>query len=100
MPSLVLCITGASGSIYAQTFLEVATPLGINVDCIVSERGQKVLEYELDIPFNNFKEQFEKKGVKFHPTHDILSPLASGSIFAFLIYLFLLKALLHNLLFY
>ncbi|RTZ67912.1 MAG: aromatic acid decarboxylase [Aquificaceae bacterium] len=80
MPSVVLCITGASGSLYAQTFLELAISLKINVDCIVSERGQKVLEYELGIPFNKFKKHFEEGGVKFHPPQDFFSPLASGSV--------------------
>jgi len=80
MPSLVLCITGASGSLYAQTFLEVATSLNIPIDCIVSQRGQKVLEYELEIPFEEFKKNFEEKGVKFHPPDNFFSPLASGSV--------------------
>ena len=75
----VLCITAASGSIYAKTFLDRALESNLSLDCIVSENAKGVLEYELETPFENFVEFYTSKGVKFHSPKDFFSPLASGS---------------------
>jgi 4-hydroxy-3-polyprenylbenzoate decarboxylase len=79
MPKLVLCITAASGSIYAQRFLDRALELNLSLDCIVSENARRVIEYELEIPFKDFKKLYTQRGVKFHSPKDFFSPLASGS---------------------
>jgi len=75
----VLCITGASGSLYAKTFLDKALGLNLEVECIVSENARKVIEYELEIPYGEFINFYSSKGVKFHDPKDFFSPLASGS---------------------
>ncbi len=79
MSKLVLCITAASGSIYAQRFLERALELNLSLDCIVSENARRVIEYELEIPFEEFQKHYTQRGVNFHPPEDFFSPLASGS---------------------
>ena len=76
---LVLCITGASGAIYAKHFLETALDLDLKVDCIVSNNAKGVISYELGIPFEDFKNKFTSLGVHFHDAKNFFSPLASGS---------------------
>ncbi|NPB05785.1 MAG: aromatic acid decarboxylase, partial [Aquificae bacterium] len=44
---LLLCVTGASGSLYALRFAEHALRLGLGLECVVSETGKKVLAHEL-----------------------------------------------------
>ena len=75
----VLCITAASGSLYAKTFLDTALELNLSLDCIVSENAKEVLEYELETPYEKFKKFYSSKGVKFHSPKNFFSPLASGS---------------------
>jgi len=75
----VLCITAASGSLYAKTFLDRALEKNLHLDCIVSENAKGVLEYELEITYKEFKNFYTAKGVKFHEPGDFFSPLASGS---------------------
>lgn len=76
---LVLCITGASGSIYAKRFLDWCIEYSIPVRCVVSENGKRVISYELETPFEDFKNFYTKRGIKFEEPHNLFSPLASGS---------------------
>ncbi len=75
----VLCITGASGSLYAKTFLDKALELKLQLECIVSENARRVIEYELETPYREFESFYSSRGVKFHDPRDFFSPLASGS---------------------
>jgi len=77
--NLVLCITGASGAVYAKTFLDISLSLNLGVDCIVSKTGKEVLSHELEIPFETFKSYYSERGIKFHRVDNLFSPLASGS---------------------
>lgn len=77
--AIVLGITGASGSIYAFRFLENAIKLNLPVECIVSKNAKRVISYELDKTYEEFKNYFSSKGIKFHPPENFFSPLASGS---------------------
>ncbi len=74
MSRTVVCITGASGSIYGIRLVEELSRLG-GVDLIVSSAGYRVIEEEVG------RERFEKirNLVTFHDEKDISSPLASGS---------------------
>ncbi len=74
---VVLCITGASGAIYAERFLFHALKNGLKVFCIVSENARTVLEEELGLDYKAFKSKFAN--VKFFEPNDFRSPLASGS---------------------
>ena len=78
--SLVLCITGASGAIYAKTFLDVVSSLNIELDCIFSNLGKKVFYHELGLTYFEIKKIYSKKGIKFHEVDNLFSPLASGSV--------------------
>ncbi len=78
--SVVLCVTGASGAIYAKTFLDIVPSLDINIECIFSEYGRRVFNYELGLKYSEIIETYSKKGIKFHEPNDMFSPLASGSI--------------------
>jgi 4-hydroxy-3-polyprenylbenzoate decarboxylase len=79
MKGLVLCITGASGSIYAKRFLDWAIKLKIPTEVVVSENAKSVISYELDIPYKVFEREYTERGIKFHNSQNLFSPLASGS---------------------
>ena len=78
--TLVLCVTGASGAIYAKSFLDIAVNLGLTLDCIFSENGKRVFQYELGLPYRVVKDYYSEKGFRFHEPDNLFSPLASGSI--------------------
>ena len=79
MAGLVLCITGASGSIYAKRFLDWVIKLNIPTEVIVSENAKPVIAYELDIPYKDFETFYTERGIKFHNSQNLFSNLASGS---------------------
>lgn len=67
-------ITGASGAVYGYTLLELLHSLGVETEVIMTEMGQKVMEYECGIK----REEIEQMA-KIHDNHDLFSTLASGS---------------------
>jgi 4-hydroxy-3-polyprenylbenzoate decarboxylase len=77
--TLVLCITGASGAPYAEKFLNTAVESGLKLHCVVSTNGKVVLEEELGVDYDRFREFYAAKGVVFHDEFNFRSPLASGS---------------------
>jgi 4-hydroxy-3-polyprenylbenzoate decarboxylase len=79
MKKILLCITGASGVIYGKVFIEEALKLGVKVDCIVSDNAKKVLEYELEISYENFERNYKSYGVNFFSPSDFSVKVASGS---------------------
>ncbi len=69
---ILVAITGASGLLYAQTFLEQLDKLNQKIHLIVSENAKKVIEIEgFDISNLNIDYLFDAK--------DICAPPASGS---------------------
>ena len=71
---LVVAVTGASGSIYAKTFLEAAKSHGIETHLIVTEAGKTVARHELgDV------EQLTALADYVYEPQDLEAPLASGS---------------------
>jgi len=72
---LLVGITGASGSIYALSFLKEAKKLGIKTDVIFTQAGKRVWEYELGISFKEVLNYAEK----IYQEHEMFSPPASGS---------------------
>jgi len=79
MGKLVLCITGASGSIYAKRFLDWVIKLNIPTEVVVSENAKRVISYELGVPYEEFEKKYTERGVNFHNSQNLFSPLASGS---------------------
>ncbi len=73
---IVLCITGASGSIYGYRLLELLYP-SFNVNLIVSPSGYLVLKEELELTKEDLLKKFPQ--VNLIPAGKIDSHVASGS---------------------
>jgi 4-hydroxy-3-polyprenylbenzoate decarboxylase len=73
---IVLCITGASGSIYGYRLLELLYP-SFNVHLIVSPSGYLVLKEELELTKEDLLKKFPQ--VNLIPAGKIDSHVASGS---------------------
>jgi len=90
---LVVAVTGASGSVYARRFLEVARePHCSKVNLIVSDVGKQVIAQELGIKkpeellplgalgvVSKVEPPAPTIPISIHDNHDLLSPIASGS---------------------
>ncbi|WP_448584679.1 UbiX family flavin prenyltransferase [Thermocrinis sp.] len=73
----VLCITGASGSIYGYRLLEVLDGMGFNLDLIVSTAGAVVLKEELGLSLKDIQQRFPR--VRLVSEKAIADSVASGS---------------------
>jgi 4-hydroxy-3-polyprenylbenzoate decarboxylase len=71
---LIVAVTGASGSIYADSFLKTAKKMEIEIHLIVSKAAEKVVTHEL----GNVKAFMELADYIYEPD-DLEAPLASGS---------------------
>ncbi len=74
MRKIILAITGASGSLYAIEFLKVAAKQKIEVHCVISASGEKVLGLE-----TGFKKEDLPGVSKWFNVDDFTAPMASGS---------------------
>jgi len=74
---LLLCVTGASGALYAVKFLEEGLKKGVQFFCTVSPHGRIVLREELGLSYEEFKGRFGE--VEFFEPFDLTAPIASGS---------------------
>ena len=72
--NLVVGLTGASGSIYAHTLINVLAALDWQVELVMSATGEKILTYETGITRASFPEN-----VHIHENTNLFSALASGS---------------------
>lgn len=73
---IVVAITGASGSLYAQLLLEKLIALGQQCEdlaVVMTENAKLVWETELG------NRNFEQYPVRYYGQHDFLAPFASGS---------------------
>ena len=77
MKRFVLCITGASGSIYGYRLLEELSKRG-SVDAVVSSAGATVLKEEMDKTLKELKAEFPE--VNFYGERELTAPIASGSV--------------------
>lgn len=77
MESIVLCITGASGSIYGLRLLEVLSEKGFQIDLIASSAGALVLKEELELSVKDLQEKFPK--VRVVSERAVGDRIASGS---------------------
>jgi 4-hydroxy-3-polyprenylbenzoate decarboxylase len=71
---LIVGLTGASGSIYALTLINVLAAMDWQVELIMSSTGEKVLAYETGIERVALPEN-----VHIHENTNLFSALASGS---------------------
>ncbi len=86
---LVVAVTGASGAIYAVRFLKAALEVGVQVDLVASDFGQRLLieECGLNLKTESVGEwldrtygRTEREGrIVRHHDHDLGAPIASGS---------------------
>ncbi len=76
MKRFVLCITGASGSIYGYRTLQVLSE-GAEVDVVLSSAGHIVLREELGKTGEELKKEFPS--VRFYGEEELTAPVASGS---------------------
>lgn len=81
MRRYIVGITGASGSIYGVRLIEELLKEDTEVYLVITNNGRKVLEYELEINFENWLRSISKnKGkLKLCDIDDMFSSIASGS---------------------
>ena len=78
---IVTAITGASGALYAQRFIQGLVAAGVNVHLVVSPLGRRLLHDELGIENVDAAALAGTKqhNVTLHNYNDVGSKLASGS---------------------
>lgn len=86
---IVAAITGASGALYAVRFLKACLELGVQVDLVVSDYGQRLLIEELDLNLKTesveswltkrYGESKRTGSITRHADHDLGASIASGS---------------------
>jgi 4-hydroxy-3-polyprenylbenzoate decarboxylase len=78
---IVTAITGASGALYAQRFIQGLVAAGVNVHLVVSPLGRRLLHDELGMETVDLPTLAggAKHTVTLYPYNDVGSKLASGS---------------------
>ena len=78
---IVTAITGASGALYAQRFIQGLVSAGVNVHLVVSPLGRRLLHDELGMETVDLKALAgaDEHTVTLYPYNDVGSKLASGS---------------------
>jgi len=78
---IVTAITGASGALYAQRFIQGLVAAGVNVHLVVSPLGRRLLHDELGMETVDLKALAgaDEHTVTLYPYNDVGSKLASGS---------------------
>lgn len=72
---IILAVTGASGSLYALEFLQLLQGLEVEVHLLLSDAGQRVLQFELGLT----REDLAPYVRQWHDVHDFAAPMSSGS---------------------
>jgi len=79
----IVGITGASGSIYGVRLIEELIKKDNEIYLLITKNGRKVLEYEVEINFEewiqNINKNKNKNKLKLCAIDDMFSPIASGS---------------------
>ena len=75
MKKIVVGITGASGSVYAVRLIDVLREQGIEVHSVVTDSGQRVLDYECGVTM----EELSRRVDVLYPNADVGAAIASGS---------------------
>ncbi len=75
MDKIIVCVTGASGAIYAKRLLEVLKEKNIKTSLIISESAKKIVEHELKIELNEIISLADE----YYENNNFFSPVASGS---------------------
>src|SRR5512133_2409198 len=78
---IVTAITGASGALYAQRFIQGLVAAGVRVHLVVSPLGRRLLHDELGMETVDLEALAgaSRPGITLYPYRDVGSRLASGS---------------------
>ncbi len=81
---IITGITGASGSLYALSFLKHASALGIDLRVIVTEMGSAVFKHETGTTVADAVMEFKTTGnsgggIRIYDNNDMFADIASGS---------------------
>ncbi len=80
MSRYIMGVTGASGSVYAVRLLEELLKRGHEVHLVVSQTGQKVMEYETGVTMTSaFANAYPQGRLVMHAHDDLFASIASGS---------------------
>lgn len=81
MKKIIVAITGASGSILAHRFIETLLSLGHEVHLVVSQTGEAVCAYELELSMNQIVSGYQASSghIFVHNNTDLFAPISSGS---------------------
>lgn len=81
MKKIIVGITGASGSIFAQRFIELLLEYGHEIHLVATPNGKKVWTYELDKDFDGIVAQYAglKGRLILYDNEDLFAQIASGS---------------------
>src|SRR6266446_5950222 len=81
MMDIVTAITGASGALYAQRFIQGLVTAGVNTHLVVSPLGRRLLHDELGMETVDLERLAgtSRHGVTLYNYNDVGSKLASGS---------------------
>lgn len=80
MKKYIIGITGASGSIYGIRLAEEILKLGNEVYLVVTQNGQKVMEYETGYSLQDTLKRLSGTGsINLCDINDMFAPIASGS---------------------
>ena len=75
MKKLIVGITGASGGVYAIRLIDVLRTQGIEVHAVVTDSGQRVLDYECGMTMEELSQRVDV----LYPNTDVGAAIASGS---------------------
>ena len=79
MKKYLVCITGASGSVYGVKTIEALVNGGHEVHAVVSDWGNRVIEQETGRTFTSWMEEFKLPQQQIYAPNDLAAPPASGS---------------------
>jgi 4-hydroxy-3-polyprenylbenzoate decarboxylase len=79
MDSIIVAVTGASGSVYAKRLLAVLLEKGYKIKLVFSDAAKKVIAHELDGADLDSHFLTDSEAVTVYPNDNIAAPIASGS---------------------
>ncbi len=79
--TLIIGITGASGSIYSLNFLKHASAIGLNIKLVATATGAAVFKYETGSELAETVSAMNSSGgsIKLYDNSDMFADIASGS---------------------
>jgi len=79
MKRIIVGLSGASGSIIFKRLIEVLITQEVEVYVIASKNAEQVFEFETDVPYQQFLDNFNSPYLHHCQIDDMFSQIASGS---------------------